>query len=157
MPEIIRVNREWIKRQIDSARDSIGRNVTFYTTDRTACSLCLASGYYNATLDATFYSNCPICSGAYYTDVVSSHTILARVHWTNDEAATATPGGKYFMGDATVTVDPSYRLIAEAAQNETGRVEVDGHDMQITKIIPLGAPEPNRYRVVLKNMGERPA
>jgi len=61
------------------------------------------------------------------------------------------------MGDATVTVDPSYRLIAEAAQNETGRVEVDGHDMQITKIIPLGAPEPNRYRVVLKNMGERPA
>lgn len=156
MPEIIRVNREWIKRQIDSARVSIGRNVSFYTTSRTGCTLCLASGYYNATLDSTFYTTCPICAGNFYTDAVTQHVILARVHWTNDEAATATPGGKYYMGDATVTIDPSYLSVAEAAQNQTGRVVVDGHDMQITKIIPKGAPEPNRYQVVLKNMGERP-
>lgn len=157
MPEIIKVNREWLKRQIDSARVSIGRDVTFYTTDRTTCSLCTLSGYYNATTDSTVYFGCPVCAGNYYFMTISGHTILARVHWTNDEAVTATPGGKYFMGDATVTVDPSYRLLAEQTQSETGRVEVDGHDMQITKIIPLGAPEPNRYRVVLKNTGERPS
>lgn len=157
MPEIIKVNREWIKRQIDSARVSIGRNVSFYTTSRTGCTLCLASGYYNETLDSTFYTGCPICSGNFYIDAVTEHVILARVHWTNDEAATATPGGKYYIGDATVVIDPSYLDVAEAAQNETGKVVVDGHDMQITKIIPQGAPEPNRYRVVLKNQGERPS
>jgi hypothetical protein len=82
--------------------------------------------------------------------------VLARVHWTNDEAIDTTPGGKYFVGDATATFDPSYRELAENTQVEEGKVVVDGHDMQIIKIIPLGAPEPNRYRVVLKNKGERP-
>lgn len=157
MPEIIRVNREWIKRQIDSARISIGRDVTFYTTDKAACSLCLASGFYNSLADTTFYFNCPVCSGNYWIPTVSGHVVLARVHWTNDEAVTASPGGKYFLGDATVTVDPSYRTLAEETQSLDGKVVVDNHDMQIIKIIPLGAPEPNRYRVVLKNSGERPA
>lgn len=157
MSEIIKVNREWIKRQIDSARVSIGRNVSFYTTERTACTLCTPSGYYNSHTDSTLYFNCPVCSGAYWLLAETEHIILARVHWTNDEALDTTPGGKYFVGDATVTVDPAYRTIAEAAQNEDGKVVVDGHDMQIIKIIPLGAPDPNRYRVVLKGQGERPA
>lgn len=157
LPEIIKVNREWIKKQIDSTRESIGRNVMFYTTVSTACPLCTASGFYNETLDSTFYYNCPVCAGSYYLTTVSGHEILARVHWTNDEAVTASPGGKYFLGDATATIDPSYRGVAEATQEETGKVVIDNHDMQIIKIIPMGAPEPNRYRVVLKNTGERPS
>lgn len=157
MPEIVRVNREWIKRQIDSARESIGRNISIFTAERTACTLCTPSGYYNASLDQTVYFNCPVCSGRYWLTTETETVVLARVHWTNDEAIDTTPGGKYFVGDATATVDPSYRTLAESAQDENGRVVVDGHNMQIIKIIPVGSPEPNRYRIVLKNQGERPA
>lgn len=157
LPDIIRVNREWIKRQIDSARVSIGRDVSFFTPSHTVCPLCTASGFYNAALDTTFYYNCPVCSGTYHIASLEETVVLARVHWTNDEAIDTTPGGKFFVGDATVTVDPSYRTLLEDTQVEDGKVVVDGHDMQIIKIIPLGAPEPNRYRAVLKNQGERPA
>ena len=157
LPEIIKINREWVKRQIDSTRESIGRNVSFFTATRTACTLCAPSGYYNSAMDSTIYFNCPVCSGTYWLNSLAETVVLARVHWTNDEAIDTTPGGKFFIGDATVTVDPSYRVLAEDTQNESGKVVVDGHDMQIIKIIPLGAPEPNRYRVVLKNQGERPS
>ena len=156
MPEIIKVNREWIKKQIDSARESLGRDVSFFTVQRTACTLCLPSGYYNADLDQTIYANCPVCSGSYWLNELTENVILARIHWTNDEAIDTTPGGKFFVGDATVGIDPMYRTIAEQTQKEDGKVVVDGHNMQIIKIIPVGAPEPNRYRVVLKNQGERP-
>lgn len=157
MSLIIKVNREWIKRQIDSVRESIGRDVTVYTVDRTACTLCLPSGFYNANADSTFYYNCPVCQGSYYIEQLSPHTILARVHWTNDEAISATPGGKYYTGDATITVDPAYKEILEKSeQTNSGKVSVDGHTMFITKIIPMGAPEANRYRAVLKNSGGKP-
>lgn len=157
MPEIVKVNRGWIKRQIDSARVSLGRDVSFFTVEKTACTLCLPSGYYNAHLDQTIYANCPVCSGHYWLELETENVVLARIHWSNDEAIDSTPGGKFFVGDATLGIDPKYRELAERTQTEEGRVEVDGHTMQIIKIIPLGAPEPNRYRIVLKNQGERPS
>jgi hypothetical protein len=153
---IVKVNREWIKRQIDAVRESIGRDVTFYTEDRTACTLCLPSGFYNPATNSTVFYNCPVCAGNYYLDTVTTHDILARVHWTNDEAVNSSPGGKYFIGDATATIDALDRSVAEDCFTGQGRVNVDGHTMFITKIIPMGAPEPNRYRVVLKNSGSRP-
>jgi hypothetical protein len=85
-----------------------------------------------------------------------ANEVLARVHWVNDEAITATPGGKYFMGEATLTINIDDLEIAEQCQSESGKVYVDNHHMQITKIIPMGAPDINRYRVILKNMGDRP-
>jgi hypothetical protein len=157
MPEIIQVNRRWIKRQIDSARKSIGRNVTFYVPTRTACSLCSVSGWYDTTNDTTYYATCPICAGQYWITGYDAHVILARVHWVSDEAAQVTPGGKYYIGEATVTVENKYLDIVEAAQSEKGKVVVDNHEMNIVRITPYGAPEISRYRVVLKNAGERPA
>jgi hypothetical protein len=151
------VSKEFIKRTIDSVRDEIGRNVTFYTVDRTDCSLCIASGYYDSVKDNSFYTLCPVCAGAYWITAAVGHEVLARVHWVNDEAITATPGGKYYIGEATLTIDTPYLSLAEACQNESGKVVVDSHDMMITKIIPFGAPEINRYRIILKNMGDRPA
>lgn len=156
MPEIVKVNRQWIKRQIDSARESIGRNISFFTVTKTGCTLCTPSGYYDPALDSTIYFNCPVCSGTYWLLTETETPVLARVRWTNDEAISTTPGGKYFIGDATATFDPMYKDLAEQTQTEEGKVVVDGHDMQIIRIIPMGAPEPNRYRVVLKNQGERP-
>ena len=153
---IIKVNREWIKRQIDAVRESIGRDIVFYTEDKSPCTLCLPSGFYNAATDSTVYYNCPVCAGNYYLNTVSGHVILARVRWTNDEAVNATPGGKYYVGDATATIDFNDRPVAEDCFSGAGRVDVDGHNMFITKIIPMGAPEPNRYRVVLRNAGNRP-
>lgn len=156
MPLITKVNREWIKKQIDSARVSIGRDVTFYTTTQTSCYLCVASGYYDPVNDTSYYIVCPVCKGNYWLETVSPNVVLARVHWVNDEAIRATPGGKYFTGEATVTIDKDYLSLAQQCQSESGKVVVDDHDMQITKIIPFGAPDITRYRVILRNMGDRP-
>lgn len=157
MPEIIQVNRAWIKRQIDSARQSIGRYVTFYVPTRTACSLCVASGWYDTQNDTTYYTTCPICQGGYWITGYDEHEILGRIHWVSDEAITATPGGKYYIGEATVTIENKYLSIAQAAQTDKGKVIVDNHEMTITKIIPYGAPEITRYRVILRNAGEKPS
>ena len=151
------VSKAFIKQTIDSVRDEIGRNVTFYTVDKTACSLCMPSGYLDSVKNNSFYTLCPICAGAYWLEAAVPHTVLARVHWVNDEAITATPGGKYYIGEATLTIDPSYLALAEACEQESGKVVVDSHNMMITKIIPFGAPEINRYRIILKNMGDRPS
>jgi len=150
------INKEAIKRIIDNVRDEIGHNVTFYTEGLTACSLCVASGYYDPVGDTTYYTVCPICNGSYWINSAIATEVLARVHWVNDEAITATPGGKYYIGEATLTIEPMYLDLAEACEKESGRIVVDGHNMAITKIIPMGAPGINRYRVILKNMGDRP-
>lgn len=145
-----------MKKQIDSTRESIGRNVTFYTTVSGACSICVASGYLDSINNISTYFNCPECSGAYWKHTKVAHEVLARVHWVTDEAITATPGGKYYLGDATATIDESYLSLAMACQNETGTVDVDGREMTITKIQPIGAFDITRYRVILTGTGGRP-
>lgn len=148
---------KFIKQQIDLVRGWIGRNIDVFTPIRSACTLCTPSGFYDPLNDTTFYNACPVCQGNYYLNTSKKTTVLARVHWTGNEAITATPGGKYFVGNAWAIVDPSYRALMESAQSEGGRVVVDGNDMQITKINPWGVPEQNRLRIILVNMGERPA
>ncbi len=145
-----------IKHDIDTLRGSIGRDVSFYTTTNSPCSLCVASGYYDTATDSSYFTTCPICSGAYYTDNATITVVNARIRWTSDEAITATPAGKYYAGDASIHIDPKYLVVAQAAQSETGKVVVDGHDMQISKIIPLGTITNNRLRLILVNSGERP-
>lgn len=155
MPLIVKVNRTWIKKQIDATRESIGRNVTFYSVVQAPCSLCTASGYYDTVNDTTFYFNCPVCKGQYYINTEVGTAVLARVRWSNDQAITATPGGRYYIGDATATIEDKYLPVAEAAFNDTGKVTVDDHEMQIIKIIPEGAAEINRYKVILKGYGDK--
>lgn len=150
------ISPDWIKSRIDSVREEIGRNVTFSTSSLLPCTLCAASGYYDSVNDTTFYFTCPVCDGNYYMPTQTETTILARIHWTSDEHITATPGGKYYAGDAYIHVDPENLALAESAQSERGKVIVDGHNMQIDKIIPQGAPTINRYRLILKNTGARP-
>lgn len=116
----------------------------------------MASGYYDNINNTTFDFTCPVCDGLYYLKTYSTDTILARVHWTSDEGRTATPGGKYYTGDAQFHIEDKYLSIAEAAQVEGGKVIVDGHDMTITKIIPTGEAGINRYRVIATNTGKRP-
>lgn len=153
IPEI---NPEFLKSQIDSVRESIGRNVTIYTRATDPCELCTASGWYDAVSDTSYYITCPICSGSFWKDTTIATEILARVHWVSNEAITATPGGKFFLGDAHITVDPEHKILLESAQNQSGKVLVDGQDMEITRIIPMGAPSINRVRAILRGMGKRP-
>jgi hypothetical protein len=155
MPFIVKMNPTWIKNQIDAARRSIGRTVTFYNVTRAPCSLCTASGYYDVVNDTTFNFNCPICNGQYWIDTEVGTDILARVAWTNDQAVTATPGGRYYIGDATATIENKYLSIADAAFKDTGKVVVDGREMQIIKIIPEGAVTINRFKVILKGYGDK--
>lgn len=149
------ISASFIKRQIDSVRGFIGRDVDIYTPIRTNCPRCTASGYYDSLNDTTFDTICPICLGDFYVNSETRTTVLARVHWTGDEIVTATPGGKYFIGDGWIIVDPSYLSLMQQAQTEGGRVVVDGQEMQITKLNPWGVPEVNRLRVVLKSTGDR--
>lgn len=151
------VNAAAMKSRIDAARQEIGRDVTFHTILGIACPLCTASGYLNPLSGDSYYYQCPTCSGQGYTNVTEATVVKARIHWTNDELRTASSVGKYYVGDCTLGVDIPYRELAERTQNESGKVVVDGHDMQIQKIIPVGAPIINRYRLVMKNMGDRPA
>lgn len=150
------INKSFIKAQIDAVRSSIGRNITIYTQAKTACTICVASGYYDSVANSSWYFTCPQCSGNYWIETAVATEILARVHWVSNEGITATPGGKYYLGDANITVDPEYTLLLESAQNESSKVVVDGQDMEIIRINPLGAPEINRVRAILRGMGDRP-
>ena len=150
------VNADFIKSQIDLVRQAIGRNVTVYYPKSSACLDCVASGYYDPSTDTSFNIVCPQCNGAYWLASVDSQEVLARIHWVGNEKVTATPGGKYYLGDAQITVDPSYHDLFKDAQNDAGKVVVDGQDMQILQINPMGAPTINRIRIVLRGMGGRP-
>jgi hypothetical protein len=150
------VNAQWIQDRIDEVRGYIGRNVTFHVPSLTPCTLCVASGYYDPVNDITTFFTCPICAGQYYLPTTTTTEVLARIHWTSDEAITATPGGKFYTGDANIHISPDYLSLAESTQTEKGKVVIDGHDMTILKIIPQGAPTINRYRLILKGDGQRP-
>lgn len=150
------VDKSYVKAQIDQVRETIGRNITVYTPRRDGCSICVASGYYDPKSDTSFYVKCPQCKGAYWLATTDATEVLARVHWVQDEAITATPGGKYYLGDAQITVDNKYLDLFEKAQTDAGKVMVDNHEMFILRISPMGAPEINRYRIILRGMGDRP-
>lgn len=150
------INPDFLKGEIDSMRETIGRNVTVNVRGNSPCPLCTASGYFDSISNTSYFTTCPVCSGAFWQDVEIATEVLARVHWVSDEAITATPGGKFFLGDAHITVDPSYQALLESAQNNYGNVVVDGRTMEITRINPMGAPEINRIRAILKGSGKRP-
>lgn len=150
------IDAGYIRNMIDLVRTEIGRDVIFYTPTITVCPLCLSGNYLDPITGTSFNFNCPTCKGTGWASSVTANTILARIHWTNDEAITATPGGKYFVGDCQIHIEPEYLSIAEAAQSDGGKVVIDGHEMSITKIIPVGTPTINRIRVICTNMGARP-
>jgi hypothetical protein len=155
MPELPGVAVAGIKEKIDSVRETIGRNVSIYTPTRNACVRCTVSGFYDATSDKSISFTCPECKGFFWKREFTETVILARVHWTSNEAIAVTPGGKYFSGDAYIHVDPEYHTLLQTAQNG-GKVVVDGQEMSIIRINPVGAPVTNRYRAILKGAGSQP-
>lgn len=153
---MVNVDAQFVRARIDEVREAIGRTVTFNTLTMTPCVLCVASGYYDSFTDSTLYFTCPVCDGQYYMPTTTGTAVLARIHWTNDEQITATPGGKHFLGQCYIHIQPEYLELAEATQTDKGTVTVDGHTMSITKILPMGAPTINRYRLILVGDGHRP-
>lgn len=151
-----RVDTDLIRQQIDNVRDVIGRPVIVHTARRDPCSICLPGNYYDAKSDSSFNIKCPECKGKYWLSTTNQTEVLARVHWVQDEGITATPGGKYFLGDAQLTVAPEYAKVFEQAQFTNSKVVVDSNEMQILRISPMGTPTINRYRIILRGMGDRP-
>jgi hypothetical protein len=138
------IDPEFIKSRIDNARLEIGRNVIFYTPTNQDTEF-VASGFYN-----------PITFSGFMT-VLEQTEVLARVHWASDERITATPGGKYYVGDCTLGVDPMYHDLAQRCMNSSeGKVSVDNKYVTITAIDPMGAPTVNRLRLVCKSVGTKP-
>lgn len=150
------VNIPFIKAQIDGVRERIGRTVTVYYASTSPCTICVASGYLDTISNTSWYTTCPECQGSYWHATTNSEDILARIHWVDNEGITATPGGKYFLGDAQITVDPEHHPLLQKAQTQQGSVLVDGQEFQVIRINPLGAPEVNRVRAILRGTGARP-
>lgn len=139
------VNSAFIKSRIDLKRQEIGRFVTFYTPVAGQDTNFTASGFY----DPLTYTG--------YDPVLEGTEVLARIHWAGDERITATPGGKYFIGDVSLTIDPSYHELAQRCMiADTGKVVVDDKDVTITSIDPMGAPTVNRIRLLCKAVGTKP-
>jgi len=149
------INADYIKQQIDAVREEIGREVSIYTPIRSACVRCTASGFYDTLTDHSIFFTCPECKGTFWKDGLTETVILARVHWTSNEAINVTAGGKYFSGDAYIHVDPSYHTILQTSMNK-GKVSIDGQDMTIARINPEGTHKINRYKVILKGSGNSP-
>lgn len=144
-----------IKKDIDDLRGDIGREILLYTPTRVACSICTTGSYYDSVTDKSLFIKCPECKGAFWRNDFTEHTILARVHWTTNEAMNMTPGGRYYTGDAYAVVDPEYHAVVQLAQ-AGGKVKVDGQEMNITRISPEGASTINRYKLILRGSGGRP-
>lgn len=139
------VSSEFVKSRIDNVRGQIGRYVTFYTPIAGQNTDFVASGFYNPL---TFTG---------YVPTFETTEVLARVHWAGDERITATPGGKYFVGDCSLTIDPSYHDLAQRCMtSDEGKVVVDTKEVTITSIDPMGAPTVNRLRLLCKTTGVKP-
>jgi hypothetical protein len=147
------VSSDYIKSKIDAVREEIGRTVTFHTLKSDKCSDCVASGYYDPLTDTSWNFVCPICKGTGWSSSVDKTEVLARIHWAGDERIQMSPGGKYYVGDCQLTIDPSHHSLAQNAMKDSGKVIVDGRDMRIQSINPMGAPTINRIRLICKGMG----
>jgi len=146
----------WVLHVEDTILPGIQRIIYLYTTSKSACPTCLAATDYDSVNDCSFNPKCAICKGAYWVLTEVANAVPARIRWTNDQNITATPGGKYYVGDATAKIGLKYYDLAMSCQTFTGHVLVDGHDMTISKIVPVGTPIITQYHLVLKNMGNSP-
>jgi hypothetical protein len=149
------VDTDFIREQIDNVREQIGRDVSIFVPARSACVRCTVSGFYDSLTDKSDFFTCPECKGSFWKNGFSETAILARVHWTDNEAIAVTPGGKYYSGDAYIHVEPEYHALLQTAQNG-GKVIIDGQEMSIIRINPEGAPVINRYKAILKGVGNQP-
>lgn len=149
------IDTDFIRDQIDSVREEIGRDVSILVPAKSACVRCTVSGFYDALIDKSTFFTCPECKGSFWKNGFSETVVLARVHWTDNEAIGVTPGGKYYSGDAYMHVVPEHHKLLQDAQNG-GRVVVDEQEMSIIKINPEGAPVINRYKAILKGIGNQP-
>ena len=146
--------KDWVRHAERTQSALLKRDIFLYTNVKTACSLCLASGSYDAVKDASFKITCPECGGKYWVLTFIPNAIPARIHWTDDEMIQATPGGKFYVGDAFAKINAEYLPLAQACQESTqGKVVVYNHDMTITKIVPMGAFDQNQYKLILKTIG----
>ena len=143
---------DWVKHVERVKFDALARDIYIYTTTKVACSLCTTSGSYDSIKDASYKVTCAECRGKFWVPTNVANVVPARVHWTNDEMVQATPGGKYYVGDATAKIGSEYHDLATECLTKEGRVVIDGQDMSITKIVPLGAFEAHQYRLILKTV-----
>lgn len=137
------ITSDGVKAKIDAAREKIGRDVTFYTPIAGQNTDFTASGYY----DPMSYTG--------FNPTLETTVVKARVHWTDDERITATPGGKFFVGDCTLGIDPAYRELAEKAMLDESKIVVDGKDVIVIGIDPKGVMETNRLRLICKTVGSK--
>lgn len=132
------------KEIIDEIRDTIGREITVYTTvSGIACSTCELDPTTGLATDPF----CPECSGDYWTSTLSGLSLTAHIRWSKSEQPMFTEGGIVYEGDCKVTITYSEANL-EAVRNSEYFV-VDGKELYMKNYIPKGAQRLNRISVIL--------
>jgi hypothetical protein len=127
--------------QINEIRTAIGRNVTFYTVNKTDCPACELDPISNQSLN----SWCPTCSGIGYLTTVSGTSILAHITYAPGEMLKWSVAGQYFDGDCRVQIE--YTDINVSVVDHSDYVMIDGSKYDVRKQIPRGVKELNRLLV----------
>ena len=131
---------------IDDIRDTIGRDVTIYTT--VSGIPCPASGCsLDPVTNLAVDQFCTTCSGDYWIDTISGVTVTARVRMKNVDVPVWTVGGFIVDGDAQIQV--KYTVAAVSAIENVDYFEVDGKEFVQKDLSFRGVPTVNRIVVTL--------
>jgi hypothetical protein len=134
---------------VDSIRDAIGRDTTWYVVASSiACPTCIADGdLYDPVTQTSTDSFCPTCSGSYYIPVYSGTVINGHITWAYSEQLSWPTGSKQFEGDVRIQI--KYTEANINTVNIAKWVEVDGRQMEIKKKSLRGVKNINRILVDL--------
>jgi len=129
---------------IDDIRTAIGRNVTFYSENKSKCSSCDL----DPVTDTSTNSFCPVCSGVGYLYTYSGMDILAHVTWSPSDIMQWSQGGQYFEGDCRVSVE--YTVGNLATVEASKYVVIDTKRLKVLKKMFRGVKDINRILIDLK-------
>jgi len=136
---------------IDSIRDAIGRDITWYVVASSApCTNPLC--HLDIVTNTSTNSFCPTCSGHYWIYTYSGVITNAHVTWGFSEHLGWVTGGQLPEGDCRVQI--KYTITNLSAVENAKWVEVDGKIMEIKHKDLRGVQSINRILVDLKQSEE---
>lgn len=123
---------------IENIINTIGRDVTFYSSTLSGCYNCSLDPVTNTSTD----SFCQICSGVYWIPTWSGDAIKAHVTWKFADSEEFNTGGTVFLGDGIIKVMYSgpYMDIIDRSDYAV----VDSKQVNIQRVTLLGVPSVNR-------------
>jgi hypothetical protein len=116
-------------------------------TQGVPCSICSLDPVTNLSVDPW----CPVCSGTYWTNIVSGVLVSGHVLWGTAESPVMQMGGLLPEGDCKVTIlfTDENETFVKLAENFI----VDGKVMSLKSYRLRGVPTPNRIAIFMTEEG----